>query len=56
MTIKMHYIDSRFVTGPENILFADVYEWTFQVRIGAGKGLHNNNDDNKNKQTKQQKR
>ena len=52
----MHYIDSRFVTGPENILFADVYKWTFQVPVGAGKGLHNNNDDNKNKQTKQQKR
>ena len=30
ISIKMHSIKSRFVTGPSNILFAGVYVSTFQ--------------------------
>ena len=28
--MKMHIVESRFVIGPSNILFGDVYECTFQ--------------------------
>ena len=34
----MHDTDSRFVTGPETILFAHVYVWTFQLGKVRGRG------------------
>ena len=43
--MKMHSIGSRFVIGPSNIMFSDVYLCIFQpgnVQAGAVKGLTKN--------------
>ena len=36
MSIKMHSTESRFVTGPSNVLFAGVYVYTSQPGNFAG--------------------
>ena len=48
---KMHSVESRFVIGPSDILFADVYKCIFQPGNFTGwgsEGVNNNNSNNTN--------
>ena len=41
---KMHSFESKFVTGPSNILFAGVYVCAFQSGKFTGRGSEGVND------------